>query len=149
MSQSDFILSLAGGVAAFVACILVRHLFQRLSMRRRYEAENEELVVLFQQLIRAKNDAILIDLEITERVHKLTPDQRTWWASRMRDLAASTPPIFLQQARRFGLLEPPPDEEPAEVVAPVSTHTAYNSRVQHHPAPVFVPQLNGWTGRPA
>lgn len=127
---------LFGGIGVLIFHLGVR-LTKAASLRVQFGDANEDLVVKMQELVRAKNEVLLLELDITELVEKAGPLERARWIQRMRELAHALPPMVLQQVRRWNLAEPPPEppeQEPAPVVVDVGE-------------PQLRSVAGGWTGR--
>ena len=88
------------GALGFSALWLCSRILTSPGFRRRFS----------QRLVRAKNDVLLIELEVAELTEALEPEERQRWARDAVALAASVPPLVMAQIRRFGLAEPPPDD---------------------------------------
>ena len=98
------------GALGFSALWLCSRILTSPGFRRRFSRRNEQLVEAIQRLVRAKNDVLLIELEVAELTEALEPEERQRWARDAVALAASVPPPVMAQIRRFGLAEPPPDD---------------------------------------
>ena len=127
------------GTIGMLLVLLGRKLIDAPPLRRQFDNENEKLVMKMQELVRAQNEVLLLELDVTELVEKATPAERTRWVVRMRELAHALPPMVLAQAHRFGLAEPPPlVGEVGPSHRPVGTEGDGFAQVV---------EMNGWTGR--
>lgn len=101
------------GAIAFLLCYLAVRLVKAPGLRRQFDDVNERLIEATQRLVRAKNDVVLIEIEIAELVEKVEPETRRRWVRELTAVAHALPVMVMQQLKRFGLIEPPPEEPPA------------------------------------
>jgi hypothetical protein len=104
----NFILPFLFGMLGFLVCMLGKRLAKGAVIKEQHRRANDRVMELIHSLARAKNDVMLIEMEIQEALETL-PVDRARWLVEMRQLAHSVPPLVLAQIKRFGLWEPPPD----------------------------------------
>ena len=141
MIPSDVLMSLVFGVVAYFVTAALHRVLTTPSRKRQYAEANERFIAKVHELVRAKNEIAIIELELAELAES-APFDRARWIVHLRDLAGGIPPLVLEQARRFGLAEPPPDatnEEALTMRAPSMPPTSEYAQI--------VPQANPWTGR--
>ena len=115
-------------------------------VRQQFRDANENLVCKVQELVRAQNEVLLLELEVQELVEKVGPKERSKWLEHMRDIAHSVPPMVLLQLERFDLAKPPP---PAAL--PDMSHVVQATDAEADDGFAQVTELrpSPWTGRAA
>lgn len=121
------------GMIGISIVLLGRRLARVAHVRVQFRQANESLVAKVQELVRVKNEVVLLELEVVELVEKITPQDRARWVVQCRELAHALPPMVLEQARRFGLTAPPP-----EIIA---EHNVTDTE------PATVTSIDAWTGK--
>ena len=123
----------------FVLIELGKRLVLAAHVRQQFRDANDQVIEKIQALVRAHNEVLMLELEITELIEKVQPVERARWVIRMKELADSVPPAVLLQIRRFGLAEPPLPlaASPQEGRLPESSVTGTSK----------VTSIDAWTGK--
>lgn len=122
----NFILPFLFGALAFMLMELGKRLVRGAVVKEQHRQANDKLLALIHDLVRTKNEVVIIEVAIQEVLETMPVDRARWFLE-MRQLAHSVPPLVLAQVKRFGLYEPPPEIAPP----PPQPHHAVNDSGTH------------------